>query len=177
MPLSGLPVSKARFACCWAQPSGFGGIALQGEYSYRPNLPLQLSAPELLLAALGVPNVIGTFTPGQTITGYRRVKAQQVQITATKAFGPTLGADDWVLVGEVGYNRLDLPAGLRFNGPGVFLPSLQSAANATSFGSVQTEGFATTNSWGYRLLTRMDFNNLISAVTVSPRRRRSTGRS
>ena len=146
-----------------------GGIALQGEYSYRPNLPLQLSAPELLLAALGVPNVIGTFTPGQTITGYRRVKAQQVQITATKAFGPTLRADDWVLVGEVGYNRLDLPAGLRFNGPGVFLPSLQSAANATSFGSVQTDGFATSHSWGYRLLTRMDFNNLISAVTVSPR--------
>ena len=68
-----------------------GGIALQGEYSYRPNLPLQLSAPELLLAALGLPNVIGTFTPGQTITGYRRVNAQQVQLTATKAFGPTLG--------------------------------------------------------------------------------------
>lgn len=146
-----------------------GGVALQGEYSYRPNLPLQLSAPELLLAALNFPNVIGTFTPGQTITGYRRVKAQQVQLTATKAFGPTLGADDWVAVGEVGYNHLDLPDGLRFNGPGVFLPSLQTAANAASLGAVQTDGFATRNSWGYRLLTRMDFNNWISAVTVSPR--------
>lgn len=146
-----------------------GGIALQGEYSYRPNLPLQLSAPELLLAALGLPNVIGTFTPGQTITGYRRVKAHQVQITATKAFGPTLGADDWVAVGEIGYNYLDLPAGLRFNGPGVFLPSLQTAANLSSFGSVQTDGFATRSSWGYRVLTRMDFNNWIDSVTVSPR--------
>lgn len=149
--------------------SGPGGIALQGEYSYRPNFPLQLSAPELLLAALGAPNVIGTFSTGQTITGYRRVKAQQVQLTATKAFGPTWGADDWITVAEVGYNHLDLPSGLRFNGPGVFLPSLQSAANATSFGSIQTDGFATRNSWGYRLLTRMDFNNLIPAVTVSPR--------
>ena len=146
-----------------------GGIALQGEYSYRPNLPLQLSAPELLLAALGLPNTIGTYTTGQTITGYRRVKAHQVQFTATKAFGPTLGADDWVAVGEVGYNRLDLPAGQRFNGPGVFLPSLQTAANLASFGAVQTDGFATPNSWGYRLLTRMDFNNWIRAVTVSPR--------
>jgi hypothetical protein len=149
--------------------SGPGGIALQGEYSYRPNLPVQLSAPELLLAALGAPNVIGTFALGQTITGYRRIKAQQVQLTATKAFGLTLGADDLVAVAEVGYNHLDLPANLRFNGPGVFLPSLQAAANATSFGSVQTDGFATRNSWGYRLLTRMDFNNLIRAVTVSPR--------
>ena len=146
-----------------------GGVALQGEYSYRPNLPLQLSAPELLLAALGAPNVIGTFSSGQTITGYRRVKAHQVQFTATKAFGPTLSADDWVAVGEIGYNYLDLPSGLRFNGPGVFLPSLQSAANALSFGSIQTDGFATRNSWGYRLLTRMDFTNLIPSVTVSPR--------
>lgn len=146
-----------------------GGVALQGEYSYRPNFPVQLSAPELLLAALGLPNVIGTFAPGQTITGYRQVKAHQVQLTATKAFGPTLGADDWVVVGEVGYNYLDLPSGLRFNGPGVFLPSLQSAANLASFGAVQTDGFATRNSWGYRLLTRMDFNNWIDSVTVSPR--------
>lgn len=146
-----------------------GGVALQGEYSYRPNLPLQLSAPELLLAALGLPNVIGTFTPGQTITGYRRVKAHQVQVTATKAFGPTLGSDDWVVVGEIGYNYLDLPAGLRFNGPGVFLPSLQAAANLSSSGAVQTDGFATRNSWGYRMLTRMDFNNWIDSVTVSPR--------
>ena len=146
-----------------------GGVALQGEYSYRPNLPLQLSAPELLLAALGLPNVIGTFTPGQTVIGYRRVKAHQVQLTATKAFGPTLGADDWVAVGEIGYNYLDLPAGLRFNGPGVFLPSLQTSANLASFGAVQTDGFATRSSWGYRLLTRMDFNNWINSVTVSPR--------
>ena len=146
-----------------------GGIALQGEYSYRPNLPLQLSAPELLLAALNVPNTIGTYTNGETITGYRRVKAHQVQVTATKAFGPTFGADDWVAVAEIGYNHLDLPAGARFNGPGVFLPSLQAAANAASFGSIQTDGFATRNSWGYRLLTRMDFTNLIPSVTVSPR--------
>lgn len=146
-----------------------GGVALQGEYSYRPNLPLQLAAPELLLAALGLPNVIGTFTPGQTITGYQRVKAHQVQLTATKAFGPTLGADDWVAVGEIGYNYLDLPAGLRFNGPGVFLPSLQTAANLSSFSAVQADGFATRNSWGYRVLTRMDFNNWIDSVTVSPR--------
>lgn len=146
-----------------------GGVALQGEYSYRPNLPVQLSAPELLLAALGVPNAIGTFSTGQTITGYRRVRAQQVQFTATKAFGPTLGADDLIAVAEVGYNHLDLPANMQFNGPGVYLPSLQTSANFASFGSVQTDGFATRQSWGYRVLARMDFSDLIPSVTVSPR--------
>ena len=145
-----------------------GGVALQGEYSYRPNLPVQLSAPELLLAALGAQNTIGQFAIGETITGYRRVRAQQLQITATKAFGPSFGADDLVAVAEVGYNHLDLPSNQRFNGPGVFLPSLQSAAGASS-GSIQTDGFATRQSWGYRLLARMDFANMIPSVTVSPR--------
>jgi hypothetical protein len=146
-----------------------GGVALQGEYSYRPNLPLQLSAPELLLAALGAPNTIGTFAPGQTITGYRRVEAQQVQLTATKAFGPTVKADEFIVLGEVGYSYLDLPSNQRFNGPAVFLPSLQSAADATSSGSIQTGGFATRASWGYRLLARMDFADAFYSATVSPR--------
>jgi hypothetical protein len=177
--LTGTPTGTARYfdeypenIRLWGisfNTSAPGGIALQGEYSYRPNLPLQLSAPELLLAALGLPNVIGTFTPGQTVTGYRRVKAQQVQVSATKAFGPTFGADDLVVVGEVGYNHLDLPTNLRFNGPGVYLPSSQSSANLISFGAIQTDGFATKQSWGYRLLARMDFSNAIGAVTVSPR--------
>jgi hypothetical protein len=149
--------------------SGPGGVAMQGEYSYRPNLPLQLSAPELLLAALGVPNTIGAFSPGQTITGYQRVAAQQLQMTATKAFGPTLKADEFVVVGEVGYCYLDLPSNQRFNGPAVYLPSLQSAANLASFGAVQTTGFATRASWGYRLLARMDFADAFYSATVSPR--------
>jgi hypothetical protein len=146
-----------------------GGVALQGEYSYRPNLPLQLSAPELLLAALGLPNTIGTFSLGSTITGYRRIAAQQVQMTATKAFGPTWKADEFVVVGEAGYSYLDLPAKQRFNGPAVYLPSLQSAANLASFGSIQTDGFATRTSWGYRLLARMDFADAFYSATVSPR--------
>ena len=36
---------------------GPAGIALQGEISHRPNQPIQNATPELLLAALGAPNV------------------------------------------------------------------------------------------------------------------------
>lgn len=145
-----------------------GGIALQGEYSYRPNQPLQLPTAEILLAGLGATNQLGTFTAGQEVSGYRRVKMHQVQITATKAFGPTLAADELVVVGEAGYTRLDLPGDIKFAGPGVHLPQ-PGSSTATSFGSTSTEGFATTNSWGYRLLGRMDFNNAIGAGTLSPR--------
>jgi hypothetical protein len=67
------------------------GIALQGEYSYRPNQPVQIAAPELLLAALGQQSQIpdgGMIPLGGEIQGYERVRMQQVQLAATKAFGP-----------------------------------------------------------------------------------------
>jgi len=146
------------------------GIALQGEYSYRPNQPVQIAAPELLLAALGRDNQIPDelISEDGEITGYKRLRMHQVQASATKAFGPTLGAQQFVTVGEVGYTRLDLPREIPFNAPGVFLPAPGSDTE-TSFGSVQENGYATRDSWGYRVVGRMDYPNAIGAATLSPR--------
>ena len=154
---------------------GPAGIALQGEWSYRPNQPLQLPSAEILLAALGLANQITSTTPtvaaavpyGTEITGYRRVNMHQLQATATKAFGPTFGAEQLAVVGEVGYTLLSLPS-LKFAGPGVHLP--QPGSSATSaYNSTSNDGFVTENSWGYRLLSRLDYPNAIGATTVSPR--------
>ncbi len=146
------------------------GIALQGEYSYRPNQPVQIAAPELLLAALGRDNQIPDelISEDGEIPGYKRLRMHQVQASATKAFGPTLGAQQFVTVGEVGYTRLDLPREIPFNAPGVFLPAPGSDPE-TSFGSVQENGYATRDSWGYRVVGRMDYPNAIGAATLSPR--------
>jgi hypothetical protein len=46
----------------------------------------------------------------------------------------------------------------------------QPGSSATSaFNSNSTNCFATENSWGYRLVGRLDYPNAIGAVTVSPR--------
>lgn len=153
-----------------------GGIALQGEYSYRKNQPLQLPSAELLGAALGIGNQLTSTSPvaaagvpyGTEISGYRRVKMHQLQFTGTKAFGPSFGADQLVTVGEVGFTQLDLPSNLKFAAPGCHLP--QPGSSATSaFNSRSTNCFATENSWGYRLVGRLDYPNAIGATTVSPR--------
>ena len=152
------------------------GIAVQGEYSYRPNQPIQLPSAELLLAALGLANQLTSTDPlaasqvayGTEISGYRRVKMHQLQTTATKAFGPTWGAEQLVAVGEVGMTYLDLPDNLKFAGAGVHLPQTGSSTS-TSLGSTSTDGFMTTTSWGYRLLGRMDFPDAIFGATLSPR--------
>ena len=157
--------------------SGPGGVALQGEYSYRPNQPLQLATTEVVLAAGGLRNNItggdaaaAGVTPGTEISGFRRVTMQQVQVTATKIFGPTLGAESLTVIGEAGYTRLSLPAGLLFAGPGVVLPALGSSV-VTTAGSTQpnNEGFATKSSYGYRLAANLSYPSAFAGVTVTPR--------
>ncbi|HEY1077465.1 MAG TPA: DUF1302 domain-containing protein [Fontimonas sp.] len=154
------------------------GVALQGEYSYRPNQPLQISGTEVLLASLGVPTASlapAPLAPGAYVQGYRDVEMHQVQMTGTKAFGPSLGAQQLAVVGEVGYNYFNLPDGILFNGPGAGLPSCTMAPQvlaAVSNGSCQQNvggGFATSSSWGYRLVGRLDYENVVGPVSMSPR--------
>lgn len=155
---------------------GPAGIALQGEYSYRHNQPLQLPSAELLGAALGIGNQITSTDPaeaaavpyGTEIKGYRRVKMHQIQFTGTKAWPRVLGADQLIMVGEVGYTRLNLPSSIKFAAPGCHLPQ-PGSSTAASFGSTDSNCFMTKNSWGYRLLARADYPNAIGGATLSPR--------
>ncbi|MDN7143957.1 DUF1302 domain-containing protein [Pseudomonas sp. JQ170] len=97
------------------------GVALGGEVSYRPNMPLQINTADLNLAAVnqiglinGVPGAVSpvfvdgfaTNAPGAAIPGYKRMPVTQVQVTATKFFDQVLAASRLTLVGEVGYNRV-----------------------------------------------------------------------
>ncbi len=168
--------------------SGPLGIALQGEISHRPNQPIQNATPELLLAALGAPNVFTgqTQIPGAPVgataaalvpngtyqQGWSRVKMTQAQMTATKGIPNILGSDQAVLVGEVGYTKFHgLDPNLRFNGPAVFLPATALAASLASTAAFaqQTDGFATENSWGYRVSGRLEYSNLMFGANVAPR--------
>jgi hypothetical protein len=57
---------------------------------------------------------------------------------------------------------------LRLEGPGTPLPGnpLVAAANGVP---AQDGGFATAFSWGYRVVTRMDFESVVGALGMSPR--------
>ena len=152
-----------------------GGIALQGEYSYRRNQPLQLPLAEVLLAVAGLPNQLTGTRPdtadqvpyGTEVSGFRRVKMHQLLASATKTFGPALGATQAVAMAEVGYTYLDLPGDLKFAGPGCHLPQPGSDASS-SYNSTSTDCFATANSWGYRLAGRIDYDNVVDGGTVTP---------
>ncbi len=180
------------------------GIALQGEWSYRQDMPLQVDDIELLYATyspvdpyLGYGPVevfsksqLGAYGFEETVHGYREMDVSQVQMTATKVFGPTFGADQFVLVGEIGLTHVhSMPSKdeLRFNGPATYvggndtitdlgLPLGDVAHNASGMNPYlvtkpiePADAFADADSWGYRMIAKLDFNNAIGAVTLSPR--------
>jgi hypothetical protein len=164
------------------------GIAVQGELSYRPNLPLQIDDVELLFAALSPLNAViaqpfnrfysqyGDLRPGQLVPGSARHEVSQLQYTLTKVFGPGnfLQADQISAVAEFGFTKVwDLPDAsvLRYQGEGTDTGGGADFLTGNSRNPItQVDGFATSFSWGYRLAGRADYNNFLgSAYTVSPR--------
>ncbi len=164
------------------------GVAVAGEVSYRPNLPLQMDDVELLFSALSPLNAVipepvnrfisqmGEYGFGEEIRGWERHKVTQAQITITNVFGPNnpFKADQLAVVAEAGLTQVwDLPPQdvLRYNGPGT---DTSGGPDVTSgrFRNPQTEtrGFATEFSWGLRTFMRMTYNNAFgTAFNLSPR--------
>jgi hypothetical protein len=167
---------------------GNTGWALQGEYSFKRDMPLQIDDTELLFAALtplstASPafaafsnNQLGTFGTDTVIHGFIERDVSQVQATATKVFGPTLGANTGVFIVELGVNHVhSLPSQstLRLNAAGTDTSgnSQQAAAGGAHAGksAEPTSAFPTATSWGYRMAAQLTYDNAIEAVNLSPR--------
>lgn len=101
------------------------GTAWQGEVSYRPNAPVQLSTTDVLYAGLQGLNVtvnhplLGAISnnPYETVSplspdadgllhGYRRKEITQLQTTFTHFVDQVMGASRMTLVGEVGWTHV-----------------------------------------------------------------------
>ena len=117
-----------------------GGVAWQGEVSYRPNMPLQVDDVEVLFAGLSPINQALTASgappaaffcsqllpgctsvaPGAYVKGWKEHEVTQLQMTFTKAFSSVLGAEQIALVGELGGTQVNLPdkSVLRYEGEG-----------------------------------------------------------
>jgi len=154
-----------------------GGIAFQGEYSYKPNQPLQISSFEEELAALGAPSQIapiaGETLGNQYVRGWRRKEFSQLDFGFTKVLGGSnwFKYDQLILLGEVAADRvhnLERPGTLAYEGPATWQPN--TAGESALFNVPQQQGgYPTANSWGYKLLARSTYNNvLLGGLTLEP---------
>jgi hypothetical protein len=210
-----------------------GSISLAGEYSFRPNLPLQVQINDLIFAALqpafpehradvtpidtdlfaelaaqlglfedlaelgrssfpsyhdAVPSYLtdyrnyGMVQPNQVIPGYERFKVGQLDLTAIQAFSNVLGADQILVIGEVGFTHVyDMPAKdklqLEGNGPNRTHASEGQDENVSPPGernyahlnpTRQRDGFADSFAWGVRSLIRGEYNDVVFGWTFRP---------
>jgi hypothetical protein len=185
------PEDIQLFGASFNTEIGTTGIALQGEASHRWDAPLQIDDVELVFASLSPlalvesptspglgtllarTNQIGAFGFDEAVPGFIERSVTQLQATASKVFGPSLGADQAILLGEAAVTRVhDMPDKdtLRLDAPGTFtsgnpvhtLAGVQPATEATDF-------FADPTSWGYSVVGRLEYNGAIRAINLLPR--------
>jgi hypothetical protein len=108
---------------------------------------------------------------GSRIAGWDTYDVSQFQATATKAFGPLIGANQWVLVAEVGGTYVhDMPSAnvLRLDGPGTVVGGNPVFNGRGGMPYSIPTGFATEFSWGYRASARFDYLNAIAGINLFP---------
>ena len=189
---------------------GTSGWALQGEYSLRPDAPLQKAERTVLTEGLlpifrglrlagaaAAAAAVATANPNpqsladaqdarddylkfrdnytpRTVQGYVERDVSQIQATATRVFGPTLGADGLVFLTEVALMHVHgMPPGKGVRvedlAPGD-IPLESPAGGVTGARAPDGADYpdADATSWGYRIAARLDYSNAIGAVNLFP---------
>ena len=151
---------------------GTSGWALQGEYSFRRDAPLQRAERKViedglrpiitgLTLAQTDPAALGAFLARHeptNVRGYVERDVSQIQATATRVFGPTMGADGLVFLTEVALMHVhDMP-------DKIAEPLESPAGGVLATG----EADADATSWGYRIAARLDYNNAIGGANLYP---------
>ncbi len=161
------------------------GLALQGEYSYKVDQPLQIDDVELLLTGLGIPSQInptlGGASGNQYLRGWRRHDVSQLNLSTTQLFAPSalFRFDQLLMLIETGAMYVhDLPDTnvLRYEGPGTFTPGYDAATDgpfraaflASQRLPAQDGGYATRFSWGYKIALRATYHNVIQSLKLEP---------
>ncbi|TWX57683.1 DUF1302 domain-containing protein [Colwellia hornerae] len=165
-----------------------GTTSVAGEVTFRQDEPLQIDDVELLFAAMpqqlandqGRSELDGisqmpVFQGGQRADGFVLSDTLQAQTTLTHLWGPTFGASQLTTLVEVGgINIQDMPDQdvLRLNGPGTArnggIAGKEGLEMAVQDG-VETNPFPDAFAWGYRAIAKLDFNNVIAGINISPR--------
>ncbi|WP_433885749.1 DUF1302 domain-containing protein [Pseudomonas vranovensis] len=174
--------------------SNIAGTSVFGEYSYRPNQPVQLTTGDLIPAFAGNPGATGNLiggdltlgqdainaVPGSIYNGYDRREISQLSLGFIKTVPQVFGADSLNLIGEAGMKYMhDLPnqSERRYNKTDIYGGDLASGnAKGCAAGvapqykkhGCSTDGFTSDFSWGYRLRAQLNYPGAFAGVNVSP---------
>lgn len=160
-----------------------GTWSVAGEIHHVSNMPVQINVADIVFGSFGLggPMVsLATLPPGTLVRGYDRIGMTQAQVNWIKVFPNLVGPNSaFAFVGEVVYIHANLPSEHRYGRAGPF--GFATQGTTTVFGgacnvpAVNNEegcangGFATNNSWGYRILGEFTFQGVAPGLTLKPR--------
>lgn len=177
--------------------SNIWGTSVFGEYSFRPNQPVQLTTGDLI-PAFGSPQSPGQIAgaigenmtlgqdalnapPGSVYNGYDRLKISQLSLGFIKSLPQVLGADSLNLIGEVGMKYVhDLPSldqrrylkteiyGTDFANNSAAGCALGTPIDKYKKLACSADGYASQFAWGYRLRGQLNYPGLLAGINVSP---------
>jgi hypothetical protein len=177
------------------------GWSVAAETSYQHGVPVQINGNDLVQAAL---QGIGPYAAegraatvkgaGTYLSGYDRFDKTQFQANTVKTFSNILGAQNLLLVGEVGFQWNNVPDyrqdNIRYGRAFIYgnagSPALAAQTGIASLAQqsctapvaalvnpqpdgCKNDGYVTSYAWGYRLRARLDYDGKLGgAVRVSP---------
>lgn len=193
--LADYPDKIRLYAATFETTLAEGATKFSGEFSFRPNMPLQINSTDLTYTALGIdslaqkmigtalsPTVIqnpDTLQEASYIQGYRRHPVSQIQLAINQFLPGTLGADWFLLMGEVAWNHIgELKTGvgkIRYGRDSIYgygavaAPDLcESLLNTENPQYCNQQGFYSKNSWGYRTALIANFPNIGHNISLRP---------
>ncbi|MDH0639349.1 DUF1302 domain-containing protein [Pseudomonas sp. GD03860] len=189
-----LAPNPSPFAAFWEYPEdikifgvslagNFKGWSVAAELSHHRDTPVQIDGNDLLSSGLGVGGPYGEGALAARAgngyqTGFTRTNKTQLQFNTIKVGRGILNADQYQLIGEVGFqwNDLDLSStDLRYNRAFVFGPGPDARYGAPcealniSREGCSDDGYVTRFAWGYRLRGELTYNNVLdTGIAVTP---------
>jgi hypothetical protein len=180
--------------------SNFFGWSVSSELSYQKDVPVQVNGNDLLQGAflLFGPNREASYDAyaagtGAILQGWERFDKTQFQVNTVKTYSNVLGADNMLIVGEVGaqwnnvpdYKKDNVRYGRGFmwgygSGPGyaalggdwcspAYPDGTPSRTYNPSRRGCKNDGYITDFAWGYRLRVSVDYLNVgNSGITMTP---------
>lgn len=173
------------------------GASIAGEISYRPDMPMQWNAFELILAGNGVPGMRmyeqrknekiaagGTAKDlyGEVSQGYDEFDMWQIQSTYIQFFDRVLGGDQLVVAAEIGASHVaGLPSkdDARYGRSGAYgIGNTPGAVNVcndpgnelenANHDYCTDEGYVSEWSGGIRVRAGLSYNNAFAGINVTP---------
>ena len=153
------------------------GWSLGMELSHSPNLPAQINGVDMFWAAVG--SGLGPLGPqyfgaadNTAMRGYNRVAQSQLLVNTMKLLPPMLGASGGMFLAEFGYQHASIadpnsPGAVRYGRSFNYGANIGPICPSTVPGQCSNDGYATPNSYGYRLYGQLNFNTEMG-ITVKP---------